>query len=85
MARFKKLKLFLLLFFLGLSGIISLLSSNILDTIIPDDVRSNYQHIPELGFKLILLTSPTVFLIISILMGLFTYEFANLKLPILEI
>jgi len=79
----KKIKLGVFLFFIGFLGILSLLTTNILATI-PNEVKNSIQDVPEIILKLSILISPTLFLIIFIIIGLFTYEESRLKLPLIE-
>ncbi len=78
----QKLKLALVLFFLGFTGVLSLLT---MELPLPSEAREFLSQMYTSGqIKGLLLVNPTIFLILGILLGLFTYGPANLSLPILE-
>jgi len=75
-----KLKLFLLLFFLGLLGILSLLTIQIPMDSIPAEIAKRFSS-NEL--KMLTLINPTILLIIALIIGILLYDKVNLQLPLL--
>lgn len=78
----RKLKLALTLFFLGFTGVLSTLSMEIP---LPREARELLsQSFSNLQIKGLLLVNPTIFLILGIVLGIFTYDKVKLSLPVLE-
>lgn len=78
----QKLKLALVLFFLGFSGVLSLLS---MELPLPGEARELLsQMFTSTQIKGLLLVNPTILLLMGILLGIFTYKQAGLSLPVLE-
>ncbi len=78
----QKLKFALVLFSLGFLGVLSLLTTELP---LPSEAREllSETYTSE-QIKGLLLVNPTIFLILGILMGLFTYESVGLSSPVLE-
>jgi membrane protease YdiL (CAAX protease family) len=78
----EKLKLALVLFFLGFMGVLSLLS---MELPLPSEAREILSQMYTGGeIKVLLLVNPTILLILGILLGIFTYTKVDLRLPVLE-
>lgn len=78
----QKLKLALVLFFLGFTGILSLLT---MELPLPSEAREFLsQMYTSAQIKGLLLANPTIFLLLAILLGIFTYHKVNLSLPLIE-
>ncbi len=78
----KKIKLGSLLFMVGFAGIVSLLFTNIP---LPTEILNNlYKKFSIIQIKLLILINPTIFLLISIIMGIIFYKKVDFKLPIFE-
>ncbi|MGH1365873.1 MAG: lysostaphin resistance A-like protein [Calditrichia bacterium] len=75
-----KLKLFLLLFFLGLLGILSLLTIQIPMDSIPTEIAERFS--PN-ELKMLTLINPMVLLIIALIIGILLFDKVNLQLPLL--
>lgn len=76
----KKLKLGLLLFIVGFSGILTLLT---VDVPIPSDISGDLANQLR-QFKLLLLVNPTIILLLSIVIGTVLYDRVGFELPIFE-
>lgn len=78
----KKLYIALILFVLGIVGILSMLTT---DIPMPQDIKEllEVQYSP-FQIKLLLLINPTFLLIVAITVGIFTYDKVNLRLPVIE-
>lgn len=76
-----KIKLGLILFFLGLSGVISLLASSLPMDNLPKEVLE--KHSKE-TLKYLLLINPMLLLVFSTILGVFLYKKVNLNVPTLE-
>lgn len=78
----KRFLVALLLFILGMAGVLSMLAAEIpLDPTVKQILKEQYS---EIQIKLILLINPALFLIISIAAGIFIYDKLDFKLPIIE-
>ena len=78
----QKLKLALVLFLLGFTGVLSLLS---MELPLPSQARELLSQLYTSGqIKALLLVNPTIFLILGILLGILTYKKTGFSLPILE-
>ncbi|WP_282040966.1 CPBP family intramembrane glutamic endopeptidase [Winogradskyella flava] len=83
MAKSKKLRLSLFLFLLGMLGVLSLLTMDISNSI-PDNKLHAFENTPEIIIKLSLLVVPAIVLVFGLLIGIFTYDKSQLKLPLIE-
>jgi hypothetical protein len=78
----KKLRLGLILTFLGVIGITTMLT---MDIPIPLEVQEMLQQqLTPLQIKLLLLLNPTILLIIAVVVGTILYEKVQLRVPIIE-
>jgi len=71
-----KLKLGLTLFFLGFIGILTMLTVKI-----QADIPPEFSEFPPIVFKLLTLISPTIFLIIAVIIGILLYDKTGLTVP----
>jgi len=78
----KKLKLGLLLFFIGLAGVLSSLA---MEVPIPEEMQELVSELfTPLQFKLLSLINPIILLVITVVIGTLLYEKVNFKLPVFE-
>ncbi|MGB5236973.1 MAG: CPBP family intramembrane glutamic endopeptidase [Flavobacteriaceae bacterium] len=78
----QKLKLALVLFFLGFTGVLSLLTTELP---LPGVARELLSQLYTNGqIKGLLLVNPILFLILGILLGIFTHKQIGLSLPVIE-
>ncbi|WP_114749832.1 CPBP family intramembrane glutamic endopeptidase [Pleomorphovibrio marinus] len=78
----KKFYLGLILFFLGMLGMLSMLT---VDLPLPEEVVSMLEdQFTPLQIKLLILINPTIILIVSVVVGTVLYQKVNLSVPIIE-
>ncbi|TMM57456.1 CPBP family intramembrane metalloprotease [Maribacter algarum] len=78
----KKLKLGLLVFFIGLVGVFSSLA---MEVPLPEEMEKMISEVfTPLQFKLLSLINPIILLIVTVLIGTLLYDKVSLKLPVLE-
>ncbi|WP_282057187.1 CPBP family intramembrane glutamic endopeptidase [Maribacter luteus] len=78
----QKLKLGLLLFFIGLIGVFSSLA---MDVPIPEEMQKMVSELfTPLQFKLLSLINPIILLMVTVVVGTLLYDKVNFKLPIIE-
>jgi membrane protease YdiL (CAAX protease family) len=78
----RKLKLGILLFIIGLIGVLSSLA---MDVPIPEEIQKMVSELfTPLQFKLLSLINPIILLIVAVVMGTLLYDKVHFKLPIIE-
>ncbi len=78
----QKLKLGLLVFFIGLIGVFSSLA---MDAPIPEEMQKMVSELfTPLQFKLLSLINPIILLMVTVIIGALLYDKVNFKLPIIE-
>ncbi len=78
----KKLKLGFFIFLTGFIGILSILT---MDVPLPEEIKKKVLELFTVNeFKLLTLINPTIFLLISVIIGVLLYDKVNFKLPIIE-
>ncbi|WP_194775376.1 CPBP family intramembrane glutamic endopeptidase [Pararhodonellum marinum] len=78
----KKFYLALILFFLGMLGMLSMLT---VDIPLPDEILSVLgDQFTPFQIKLLILINPTIILIVAVLVGTLLYQKVNLSVPIIE-
>ena len=78
----KKLKLGLLVFFIGFVGVLSTLT---MDIPLPEEMQKMVSELfTPWQFKLLNLINPSILLLVAVVMGVFLYDKVNFKLPIIE-
>lgn len=78
----QKVKIGIILFFLGFIGILTILTMEIP---IPENVKNELDSLfTPSQFKIFVLINPTIFLLIFVTIGTLTYEKINLKIPVFE-
>jgi len=80
----EQIKLAAILFTLGFAGVLSLLASDLLANLSKDQLELALQQFSLIGLKLLTLLSPTILLIGTTAMGIFTYSKAGLTVPTIE-
>lgn len=77
-----KIYLALVLFFLGMLGMLSILTT---DIPLPEEIVSVLEdRFTPFQIKLLVLINPTIILIIAVIVGTFLYKKVNLSVPIIE-
>lgn len=79
-----QLKLAFVLFILGFTGVLSLLQSDLLANLPKEGLEVLLQQLSETEVKLLTLSSPTLMLIVCILIGTLTYKKVLLTVPTIE-
>lgn len=78
----QKIILAFILFLLGMTGVLSLLTMEF--PIPPETMKVLQESLSPMQIKLVLLLNPTILLIIAILIGTFLYKKVNFQLPLIE-
>ncbi|MEE9378711.1 MAG: CPBP family intramembrane glutamic endopeptidase [Candidatus Lokiarchaeia archaeon] len=77
-------KIALVLFVLGFIGVLSLLKSDLLGVLPKESLDIALQQFSETQLKLLTLLSPTILLVLSIIIGVFTFKRVDLSVPTIE-